>query len=122
MSASLFDQLIEAIRSYQTGVTNVRRILAPLFDDATADEQKMAFLNQAQGDPLGLSQIQTALENTGLTLPDDLTEELTHLDFVVDPVGDGEQAPTNTDDSTLHATQEAAALAKLEAQAANTGR
>lgn len=112
MKSSIFDQLIEAIRSYQTGVVHIRAILAPLFAEDTADEEKQSFFTQSQGDPLGVSQIQTCMENTGLHLPEDLADALLHLDFVVAPVGDGvvTQVPTEG----VFATPEAAIAAAVE--------
>lgn len=113
MTPSIFDQLIEAIRGYQTGVVHIRSIMAPLFAEATKDDECLAFYTQAQGDPLGYSQIETCCANDGLPMPENPGVV---LDFVVSPVGDGVAAPTTTDDSTLYASQEAAAAAAAAAQ------
>jgi hypothetical protein len=46
MESTVFQQLLQAVLSYQTGTVNIRRILSPLFTEETADEENRQFYTE----------------------------------------------------------------------------
>lgn len=68
--ATVFQNAVDACQSYQTGTVNMRRILAPLYDEEMRESEIRAFYTEANNDPYGYSMVQTGVSNAGLYLPD----------------------------------------------------
>jgi hypothetical protein len=70
MESTVFQQLLQAVLSYQTGTVNIRRILSPLFTEETADEENRQFYTEYDAaSAYERSRVDHGIENSGLYLP-----------------------------------------------------
>lgn len=68
---SVFQQLLTAIRNFQTGTVTLRRIMQPLFDESTATEERIKFYTEANAaDRDDQIAVLRGIENAGLNLPE----------------------------------------------------
>lgn len=76
MNQTVFEMLWDAVRMFQTGTVNIRRILAPLFAEATAEDDIRQFYTEFDAaDDYTRDRILAGVANAGLYLPDRLPPE-----------------------------------------------